>query len=102
MSEIRKAGEGCFVVHLTNVEEILGPRVESCNDAELPDTGARHKPQRRHEIFADLLPVQAHIPQIVRVANAKTEGAIILLHALLGRLENKSVNAEVLIPAQKL
>jgi len=52
-------------------------------------------------VFLDLLPVQAEIPQIVRVPHAKAECTVLPRQPLIPRLEQKSVDAEVLIFPEK-
>jgi len=101
VSEVDEAGEGQFVDHLPDVQEIFGPRAEFRRDIELLDVRARHKPEGRSEVFLDLLPVQAEIPQIVRVPHAKAECTVLPRQPLIPRLEQKSVDAEVLIFPEK-
>src|SRR5258708_2951937 len=101
MSKVREAVEGQFVEHLPDAEEFFGPRVKFCRDAELPDTRTRHKPQRRLEVVLDLLPVNAEIPQIIRVANANADCAILPRQPLRACFEQKSVNADILILIEK-
>src|SRR5207253_6922410 len=48
----------------------------------------------------DLLPVDAEIPQIIRVANANPGS--IPLQSFIARIEQKSIDAKVLIRSQKM
>src|SRR5439155_24762340 len=102
MSKINEAGEGQFVEHLPDAQEVPGPRAEFRRDIELAHIRTRDKPKRRPEIVLDLLPVHAHIPQIIRVTNAEAERIILPLQPFRLRLEEKSVNAEVLILPQEV
>ena len=73
MTEVRKPGDDQFLEHLPDVEEFFGARAKLRLDVELSDIRPRHKSQRGPEVCSDLLPIDADLPEIIRIANTKAE-----------------------------
>ena len=73
VTEVRKPGDHQLLKHLPDIEKVFRPRAELGIDVQLADVGPWHKPERRPEVLADLLPVDAEVPQIIRVADAEAE-----------------------------
>src|SRR5262249_53709347 len=75
-AEPRDAPVAEFVEHLPHVEEMTGARVELGSDIESPNSGVLHEAQRRVEIALDLAPHNAHVPQVVRIAQRGPERGV--------------------------